>query len=43
LIVANIINLAADLGGMVEATRMVTVAPAALIVPRPDDVRENRV
>jgi NRAMP (natural resistance-associated macrophage protein)-like metal ion transporter len=33
LIVANIINIAADLGGMAEATTMVTHAPAALMVP----------
>src|ERR1700704_1961979 len=33
LVVANIINIAADLGGMAEATRMVTGAPAALWVP----------
>src|ERR1043166_6033287 len=33
LIVANVINIAADLGGMAEATMMVTGAPVALIVP----------
>jgi Mn2+/Fe2+ NRAMP family transporter len=33
LIVANIINIAADLGGMAEATRMVTGVPVALMVP----------
>jgi NRAMP (natural resistance-associated macrophage protein)-like metal ion transporter len=33
LIVANVINIAADLGGMAEATRMVTGAPVALMVP----------
>ena len=33
LIVANVINIAADLGGMAEATGMVTGAPAALMVP----------
>jgi len=33
LIVANVINIAADLGGMAEATMMVTGAPAALMVP----------
>src|SRR5476651_2154856 len=33
LIVANVINIAADLGGMAEATQMVTGAPAALSVP----------
>jgi NRAMP (natural resistance-associated macrophage protein)-like metal ion transporter len=33
LIVANVINIAADLGGMAAATRMVTGAPAALTVP----------
>src|SRR6266481_8513743 len=33
LTVANVINIAADLGGMAEATRMVTGAPAALMVP----------
>src|SRR5579862_6577733 len=33
LVVANIINIAADLGGMAEATRMMTGAPAALCVP----------
>jgi NRAMP (natural resistance-associated macrophage protein)-like metal ion transporter len=33
LVVANIINIAADLGGMAAATRLVTGAPAALTVP----------
>src|SRR4051794_6967944 len=33
LAVANVINIAADLGGMAAATRMVTGAPAALTVP----------
>jgi NRAMP (natural resistance-associated macrophage protein)-like metal ion transporter len=33
LVVANVINIAADLGGMAEATRMVTGAPSALCVP----------
>jgi NRAMP (natural resistance-associated macrophage protein)-like metal ion transporter len=33
LIVANIINIAADLGGMAAATRLVTGAPAAVTVP----------
>jgi NRAMP (natural resistance-associated macrophage protein)-like metal ion transporter len=33
LIVANIINIAADLGGMAAATKMITGAPAALTVP----------
>jgi Mn2+/Fe2+ NRAMP family transporter len=33
LIVANVINIAADLGGMGEATAMVTGAPVALSVP----------
>jgi NRAMP (natural resistance-associated macrophage protein)-like metal ion transporter len=33
LAVANIINIAADLGGMAAATRLVTGAPAALTVP----------
>src|ERR1700710_1355331 len=33
LIIANVINIAADLGGMAEATRMVTGAPVALLVP----------
>src|SRR5689334_24094981 len=33
LIVANVINIAADLGGMAEATRMVTGLPVALMVP----------
>ena len=32
LVVANV-NIAADLGGMAEATRMVTGAPVALLVP----------
>ncbi|HWF86236.1 MAG TPA: Nramp family divalent metal transporter [Vicinamibacterales bacterium] len=33
LVVANVINIAADLGGMAEATAMVTGAPVALSVP----------
>jgi NRAMP (natural resistance-associated macrophage protein)-like metal ion transporter len=33
LIIANVINIAADLGGMAEATMMVTRAPVALTVP----------
>jgi NRAMP (natural resistance-associated macrophage protein)-like metal ion transporter len=33
LIVANVINIAADLGGMAEATQMVTGAPVAASVP----------
>jgi NRAMP (natural resistance-associated macrophage protein)-like metal ion transporter len=33
LVVANAINIAADLGGMAEATRMVTGMPVALCVP----------
>src|SRR4029453_7847705 len=33
LVVANVINIAADLGGMAEATTMVTGAPVALMVP----------
>jgi Mn2+/Fe2+ NRAMP family transporter len=33
LVVANVINIAADLGGMAEATMMVTGAPDALMVP----------
>lgn len=33
LVVANVINIAADLGGMADATRMVTGAPVALMVP----------
>jgi NRAMP (natural resistance-associated macrophage protein)-like metal ion transporter len=33
LVVANVINIAADLGGMAEATQMVTGAPIALSVP----------
>jgi len=33
LVVANVINIAADLGGMAEATMMVTRAPIALMVP----------
>jgi NRAMP (natural resistance-associated macrophage protein)-like metal ion transporter len=33
LIIANVINIAADLGGMAEATNMVTGAPIALMVP----------
>ena len=32
LIVSNVVNIAADLGGMAEATRMVTGAPS-LTVP----------
>jgi Mn2+/Fe2+ NRAMP family transporter len=32
-VVANVINIAADLGGMADATRTVTGAPVALIVP----------
>jgi Mn2+/Fe2+ NRAMP family transporter len=32
-VVANIVNIAADLGGMAEATRMVTGAPVAASVP----------
>ena len=31
--IANVINIAADLGGMAEAARMVTGAPVALMVP----------
>jgi NRAMP (natural resistance-associated macrophage protein)-like metal ion transporter len=33
LVVANVINIAADLGGMAEATTLVTGAPSALMVP----------
>jgi NRAMP (natural resistance-associated macrophage protein)-like metal ion transporter len=33
LVIANAINIAADLGGMAEATRMVTGAPVAVSVP----------
>ena len=33
LVVANVINIAADLGGMAEATALVAGAPAALMVP----------
>jgi NRAMP (natural resistance-associated macrophage protein)-like metal ion transporter len=33
LVVANVINIAADLGGMAEATMMVTGAAVALMVP----------
>jgi NRAMP (natural resistance-associated macrophage protein)-like metal ion transporter len=33
LVIANVINIAADLGGMAEATMMVTRAPVALTVP----------
>lgn len=33
LVVANVINIAADLGGMADATRMVTGVPVALSVP----------
>src|SRR3984893_8803345 len=33
LLAANVINIAADLGGMAAATRMVTGAPVALTVP----------
>jgi NRAMP (natural resistance-associated macrophage protein)-like metal ion transporter len=33
LVVANVINIAADLGGMAEATKLVTRAPVALCVP----------
>src|SRR3954467_8887666 len=33
LIVANVINIAADLGGRAEATTLVTGAPPALMVP----------
>src|SRR5512142_2368612 len=33
LVTANVINIAADLGGMAAATRMVTRAPVALTVP----------
>src|ERR1043166_1254329 len=33
LVIANVINIAADLGGMAEATRMVTRAPVVITVP----------
>src|SRR5579863_9068510 len=33
LVIANVVNIAADLGGMAAATRMVTGAPVALMVP----------
>lgn len=33
LVIANVINIAADLGGMAEATMMVTAVPVALSVP----------
>src|SRR6266404_1579506 len=33
LVIANVINIAADLGGMAEASMMVTGAPVALMVP----------
>src|SRR5881394_3410687 len=33
LVVANVINIAADLGGMAEATTMVTGVPGAVCVP----------
>src|SRR4249920_2129880 len=33
LVIANVINIAADLGGMAEAIMMVTGAPVALMVP----------
>lgn len=33
LVIANVINIAADLGGMAEATMMVTGAPVAVCVP----------
>jgi len=33
LVVANVINIAADLGGMAEATMLVTGAPVAVMVP----------
>ena len=33
LVIANVINIAADLGGMAEAAKMVTGAPVALTVP----------
>ena len=33
LVVANVINIAADLGGMAEAAKMVTGAPVAFVVP----------
>src|SRR4029077_7183276 len=32
-VIANVINIAADLGGMAEASMMVTGAPVALMVP----------
>jgi NRAMP (natural resistance-associated macrophage protein)-like metal ion transporter len=33
LVIANVINIAADLGGMAQATRLVTGAPVAIVVP----------
>jgi Mn2+/Fe2+ NRAMP family transporter len=33
LVIANVINIAADLGGMAQATRLVTGAPVAIMVP----------
>src|SRR3977135_2410460 len=33
LVIANVISIAADLGGMAEATRMVTGTPIAVCVP----------
>jgi NRAMP (natural resistance-associated macrophage protein)-like metal ion transporter len=33
LVIANVVNIAADLGGMAEATKMVIGAPVALSVP----------
>jgi NRAMP (natural resistance-associated macrophage protein)-like metal ion transporter len=33
LVIANVINIAADLGGMADATMMVTGAPVRLLVP----------
>src|ERR1700751_989060 len=33
LVIPNVVNIAADLGGMAEATMMVTRAPEALTVP----------
>jgi Mn2+/Fe2+ NRAMP family transporter len=33
LVIANVINIAADLGGMAEAVRMMTGAPVALLAP----------
>jgi NRAMP (natural resistance-associated macrophage protein)-like metal ion transporter len=33
LVIANVVNIAADLGGMAEATMMVTRAPVAVTVP----------